>query len=117
MAEQIATIIASLGALGGVISMLVNVLKSFGVIKDDQSEKWVGIINLIVYIIVAVIFFLNVPADWAQVNGYLEVAAVILGYLVQILGSKLAYPLLKGTPAIGYSYSLEKDRQKTEAVG
>lgn len=105
MVTEILAIIAGLTALGAVVSMLINVLKLFGIIKDGQSEKWVQLANLVVFVIVAVIYFMKSPIDWGQVNQGLEVAAVILGYLVQILGSKITYPLVKHTPVIGFTYS------------
>lgn len=104
MAEEILTIIAGLTALGAVVSMLINVLKAFGVIKDGESEKWVQGANLIVFVAVAVVYFIAKPVDWGIVNGWLEIAVVILGYLVQIMGSKIAYPLVKHTPVIGYTF-------------
>ncbi len=105
MVTEILAIIAGLTALGAVISMLVNVLKMVGVVKDGQAELWVQGANLLVFVAVAVVYFLKTPVDWSHVNGILELIGVVLGYLVQLLGSKITYPLVKHTPVIGYSHS------------
>jgi len=111
MAQEILAIIAGLAALGTMISLVVNVLKYFKVVKDGDAEKWVQGLNLGAFVIVAIVYFLNVDPDWGKINGYIEVAVVILGYLVQILGSKVAYPLIKNTPVIGYSYTEQKKKE------
>lgn len=102
--EQIIAILAGMTALGAAISALVNVLKAVGLVKDGDAEKWVQGFNLVAFLGVTIFVILGKPVLWDTLNEYLEVAVVILGYLIQILGSKLAYPLLKGTPLIGYSH-------------
>lgn len=105
MVTEILAIIAGLTALGAVVSMLINILKMVGVIKDGDSERWVQVANLIVFLVVATLYILKTPVNWGGVNQLLEVIGVILGYLVQILGSKITYPLVKHTPVIGFTYS------------
>jgi len=105
MVTEILAIIAGLTALGAVVSMLINILKMVGVIKDGDSERWVQVANLIVFLVVATLYILKTPVNWGGVNQLLEVIGVILGYLVQILGSKITYPLVKHTPVIGFTFS------------
>lgn len=105
MLEEIMLLLAGLAGLGGLISVLVNLLKAIGVVKDGTSEQWVQGFNLIAFVAVAVVYFTKVQVDWAQVNGWLSVLATFIGFIVQLFGSKVTYAVTKGTPLIGFSYS------------
>lgn len=111
MLEEILTIIAGLAGLGGFISILVNVLKQLKIIQDGQAEIWFQIFNLVVFIAVAVVYFLRVEIDWSMVDEWLNLFTFLLGYIVQILGGKLMHETIKGTPVIGYSYSVQEERK------
>ena len=105
MLEEILRLLAGLAGLGGLVSVLVNLLKRVGLVKDGTSEQWVQGINLVAFVAVSIVYFLNVEVDWTQVDGLLTFAAAFLGYVVQMLGSKATYSVAKGAPVIGYSYS------------
>jgi len=105
MLEEILALLAGLAGLGGLISVLVNLLKIVGIVKDGTSEKWVQVFNLIAFIAVAIVYFIKAEVDWSQIDGWLTLLATFIGFVVQILGSKLTYSVTKGTPVIGYSYS------------
>ena len=105
MLEEIMLLLAGLAGLGGLISVLVNLLKAIGVIKDGTSERWVQGFNLIAFIAVAVVYFTKVQVDWAQVDGWLAMLATFLGFVAQLFGSKVTYAVTKGAPIIGFSYS------------
>jgi|RifOxyB1_1023888.scaffolds.fasta_scaffold16398_2 hypothetical protein len=101
-------ILAGLGSLGGLISVIVNLLKRFNVVKDGTSDKWVKGLNLLAFIGVSATLLFNVHVDWNAVNLLLGFIVTALGYLLQLLSSKLAYKLTKGIPVIGYSFSDQK---------
>lgn len=105
MLEEIMLLLAGLAGLGGLISILVNLLKVVGVVKDGTSEQWVQGFNLIAFIAVAVVYFMKVQVDWAQVDGWLAMLATFLGFVAQLFGSKVTYAVTKGAPIIGFSYS------------
>lgn len=107
MYEGILEIIAGLAGLGGFVSMLVNILKMVGVVKDGTSDKWFEGINLLAFAVVAVIFFLNVNIDWAQVDDWLKVLSMLFGLVIQLLGGRVTYNTLRGIPVIGYSFKEE----------
>lgn len=109
MLDNILTIIAGLAGLGGLISILVNLLKSVGIIKDGQAEVWFQSINLLIFVAVSAVYFLQLEIDWTQVDDWLHLFAFFLTYIVQILGGKLTYDTVKGTPIIGFSYSKLKE--------
>ena len=105
MLEEIMLLLAGLAGLGGLISVLVNLLKVVGVVKDGTSEQWVQGFNLVAFVVVAVIYFTKVQVDWAQVDGWLSVLATFIGFVVQLFGSKVTYAVTRGAPVIGFSYS------------
>ena len=105
MLEEIFRLFAGLAGLGGLISVLVNLLKAIGLVKDGTSEQWVQGFNLIALIAVAVVYFMKVQVDWAQIDGWLEVLATFIGFVVQLFGSKVTYAVTRGAPVIGFSYS------------
>lgn len=113
MLENILMIIAGLAGLGAFVSIVINVLKKVGLIKDGQSEQWYQGISLFVFLAVTVVYFLKVPIIWSEVDQWLKLLTFVLGYVVQILGGKLTYNTIKGTPLFGFSY--EKNAQRAIA--
>jgi len=108
MLEEIVMIIAGMAGLGAFTSMLINLLKAIGLIKDGQGDKAFKIADLIVFVAVTVVYLLKVQVDWAQVNEWLVLLTALLGYVVSVLGGQLTHSTIKGTPLIGYSYSEKK---------
>jgi len=102
---DILAIIGILAASGALVSMIVSVLKLAGIIKDGDSGKAAKIIDLVLFVVVAVIYFLKIEVNWSTVNAYFILAAYVLGLVVQIFSSEVAYKALKGTPVIGYTFS------------
>ena len=111
MLEDIMLLLAGLAGLGGFISVLVNLLKALGVVKDGTSQQWVQGFNLVAFVAVAVAYFGKFQVDWAQVDGWLAVLSTFLGFVVQLFGSKVTYMVTKGTPIIGFSYTEEKSKK------
>ena len=105
MLEDILRLLAGLAGLGGLISVLVNLLKAIGLVKDGTSEQWVQGFNLVAFIAVAVVYFMKVQVDWAQIDGWLGVLATFIGFVVQLFGSKVTYAVTRGAPVVGFSYS------------
>lgn len=102
---DITAILAILAASGTLVSMIVSILKLFGVIKDGDSGKVAKILDLLLFVAVAVIYFLKITVDWSTINAYFILAAYVLGLVVQIFASEVTYKALKGTPVVGYSFS------------
>lgn len=104
MIETVLTLLAGLGGLGSLISMAVNLLKRFGVVQDGTSDTWVQGMNLAAFVAIATVYLFNVPVDWGTVDRVLVFLATFLGFVLQLLGSKVTYSVVKGTPGIGYSF-------------
>ena len=105
MSDGILLIIAGLAGLGGFISVLINLLKIIKVVKDGTAEKWFQGISLSVFLAVAVFYILKVPVDWTNVDDWLKLFSLVLGFVIEMLGGQLTYKTIKGTPIVGFSYS------------
>lgn len=103
--EEIIQTVVGLAGLGSLISILVNLGKLVGIVKDGTSDMWFKGLNLLAFIAVAIVYWVNVPVDFGQVDEVLKVLASVLGLVVQLFGGKVAYNTIKGTPFVGFSYS------------
>ncbi len=101
MIDDILAILASLGGLGSFISMVVNFLKVLKVVKDGTSEQWVQGLNLVSFVAVAIVYLLNVQVNWDTVNIIIGFLVTLLGFVVQMIASKVTYSATKGIPIIG----------------
>ena len=108
MLEEILMIIAGMAGLGAFVSMLINLLKATGLIKDGQGDKAFKIADLIVFVIVMVIYLTKTPVDWSQVDEWLVLLTALLGYVVSVFSGEFTHDTIKGTPLVGYSYSDKK---------
>ena len=108
MLEEILKLIAGMAGLGAFTSMLINLLKVAGLVKDGQSEEAFKIADLVIFVIVAIIYLTKTPIDWAQVDEWLVLLTALLGYVVSVFSGEITHDTIKGTPLIGYSYSEKK---------
>lgn len=106
---DLVVLLASLAGFGAIVSILVNVLKKFGVVKEGTSDKWVAGFNLVGYLTLFVVttWFpqINIPAIDAQLGAVAVILNVVFGYVVTLLGSKITYFSVKGLPLVGKSFS------------
>lgn len=112
--EDIYNLVLSFGTLAGfaaLVAVLINILKTIGVVKDGAAPTWSAILNLaglaglvIAKIVVPDLSIGDVDAVAGQVAGIL---VVVLGYIVQIVVSNETHHALTSTgiPVIGMSYS------------
>ena len=108
MLEEILKLIAGMAGLGAFVSMLINLLKVAGLVKDGQGDKAFKIADLIVFVAVMVVYLVKVQVDWTQVNEWLVLLTALLGYVVSVFSGEFTHDTIKGTPLIGYSYSEKK---------
>jgi len=100
---------AAFGGFGALIAFIVNILKSLGLVKDDQAATWSTGLNLLG---LAGLFAVGVYAPHIdlvgmdeQVQEFVVVGLVVFNYILQLLGAKVAHVAVRGTPVIGKSYS------------
>ena len=114
MFETIAVQFAALTGFAALIAVIVNILKFFNIVKEDEAKLWVMGLNVL-GILVMYGFRIFYPAyDFATLDPLmLEIATVssfILAFLVQIGMSTLTHLLIRGTPVIGTSFSYTRER-------
>ena len=110
MLEEILKLIAGMAGLGAFTSMLINLLKAVGLVKDGQADKAFKIADLIVFVIVTVIYLTKTSVAWAQVDEWLVLLTALLCYVVSVFSGDFTYETMKGTSVIGYSYSEKKTK-------
>lgn len=109
MFENILLEVGALVGFAALVSLVVNVLKVFGVVKDGTADKWVAGINLVGVLALYVTRLFLPDFDPAPIDSNLKeiatVGAYLLSYITMLLGSKLTYVAVKGLPVIGKSNS------------
>lgn len=99
----------SLAGVAALIALIINVLKVFGVVKDGTAQTWSAGLNLAAMVVLFVlkVFVPTVSIDGmdAKIAEFVPVMTVVVGYIVQLLSSKLTHLAVKGIPVIGWSNS------------
>ncbi len=102
---------ASLVGFAALISVVVNVLKTKGIIKDGQATAWVAGINLVGLVVMFIVQMVapdvNIVFLDEQAGQIANLLLVVFSYITQLFGSKLTHELIKGVPIIGKSFSME----------
>ncbi len=101
----------SLVGFAALIAVMINVLKLTGVVKDGSAQIWSAGLNLAGLIVLFVLKVFRPEMDLAgidqQVGELANVAMVLIGYITQLLSSKLTHTALKNVPVVGKSYASE----------
>ena len=109
MFENILAEFATLAGFAALASLLVNVLKFFGVVTDGTADKWVAGFNLVGVVGLYALRKVMPGYDVLPIDSTLAevalVGAYVFSYVTMILGSKLTYFALRGLPVIGKSNS------------
>lgn len=98
----------SLAGMAALIALVINVLKLAGVVKDGTAQTWSAGLNLFGLVALFVLQIVKPDLDIAGVDGqvmaFVNVATVVLGYVIQLLSSKLTHIAITGVPVIGKSF-------------
>jgi len=107
--ESIIIEVGTLLGFAAFVSLLVNVLKYFGVVKDGTADKWVAGFNFAGVMALFIVRLYIPEYDPIPVDTMLgQIASVgfyILDFVVMIFGSKATYSAVKGLPLVGKSLS------------
>lgn len=112
--EDVLTIFTSLIGLGALISMLVNVGKAFGWVKDGMGEKVFKVLNLVAFVAVAVVYIFIGDVQWQGLDSIFQLLATVIGFVLQNFAGEVTYKALRGAPAIGYSHSQKRDQEEAQ---
>lgn len=107
--EQVLVVVLSLGGMAALIAGLVNTGKVLGVVKDGDAPKASLLLNVILFVGVALAGVFAPTLNLTGLDGIARDVAQILGLLLGI-GSQLGLTKkfadwFKGLPVIGFSHS------------
>lgn len=107
--EGVLALFAGLVGFPAFVTVLVNVLKVFGVVKDGEAPKYVAGFNavglLALLVALAVVPGLDILAVDQNLAGLASFLTALLGFVVQMGVSKFSYAQIRGVPLIGKSNS------------
>ncbi len=111
-----------LTGFAGLIALLINVLKSVGVVKEGQAGNWSTGLNLLGLIGLYALRFYRPEIDPGaidiQVKTFVDFGMVVFSFILQLISAKGMHALVRGAPVIGKSYSLERaEALRTPLVG
>lgn len=102
----------SLAGMAALIALVINVLKLIGVVKDGTAQTWSAGLNLAGMVLLFVANILQPDLDIAGIDehvmNFVNVAVIVLGYVMQLVTSKVAHFAVTGLPVIGKSYSADE---------
>jgi uncharacterized membrane protein YczE len=107
--EQAVQLFGMLIGVPFVIALVIDVLKQFGVVDDGTAGKWSAVLNLIIILGLAVLLkvipnFDVVSLD-KQILELAKAVAIIVIYLIQLLGTKSAHvAYVRGLGIVRFSH-------------
>ena len=115
---DIGTLVTQFVALAGIaalISVVVNLLKVAGVVKDGQSDYYVVGLNLFgLVVLFAFRVFqpasINLPGWDASAASIAQILTIVLGFIGQLGVSRVSYAATKGMPLIGKTFTAAKKK-------
>lgn len=109
---QLTDLVLQLGSLVGVgtlITVIVNLLKLTGAVKDGQAANWSTGLNLIGLAVLFVIGIYKPQFDLGQADAVAaqvaQILTLVFGLVVQLWSSKGSHGLLRGVPLVGKSFT------------
>jgi hypothetical protein len=102
---------ASLAGFAALVAVLINIFKTFGIVKDGEAGKWSAALNLIGLVTLIVIKVFVPALAVTAIDGYAgqiaQVFIVVLGFVIQIVTSAGTHDAFAsaGLPVIGKSHS------------
>ncbi len=108
--QLLLTYVLSLAGVAGLISVVIDVLKRFGLVKDGDAPTWTSGAQLLVLIAVWALKVFNPAFDVegmdAQLAGFLAVFVPFLNFILDNFIGKLTHKALRGAYLIGTSHTL-----------
>jgi hypothetical protein len=101
----------SLVGVAGLVAILVNIGKVSKIVKDGTAGQWTAGLNLLCFIALVILGVFRPDIELNYIDGIAgQITAIlvfILGFVIQVVGSKPIYELLKSAevPLLGKSFS------------
>lgn len=107
--EDLFTLFGSLAGVSVLVSFVVGALKNFGVIKDGHSGAWHKGLQVVAFVLVAVVDVFGLDVDLAmadQVAGQIaQVGTLVIGLAGMFGVGGATYSVTKGrVPLAGFSF-------------
>lgn len=107
--ENWLNITLSLGGFAVLVSLLVNLGKKIGLVKDGYADKWHAGLQILVFILVASIDIFGLEIDLLQVDNVAglvaDLGAILLGILGMLGIGGFTYSKVRGViPGVGFSH-------------
>lgn len=121
--DTVLNILIQIGGLIGVaaaIAALINVGKTFGLVKDGDAGAWSAALNLVALAVLVALKLYRPDIDLekvdVQVGAFAQVIGLLLSYIVQIKAAKQVHLELSSAhvPVVGKSYFWEKEFEEFE---
>lgn len=98
-----------LAGFAALVVLLVNVLKSVGIVKDGSSDLWSAGFNLAGLVALYLLKVFQPDFDVGGVDEdvmtFVNAVTPLVSYILMLLSSKLSYFAVRGIPILGKSYS------------
>lgn len=110
-----------LAGVGAFLSLLVNVGKKIGWVKDGQAAKVSAGLNLLALAGLYLFRVIKPDADWqgidAQLGAFVAAVTPFIGYILQLFSAQQTHAVVTGLPVIGKSYSYDKYKALDAELG
>lgn len=108
--NTIGMIVSGLVCASALVSLLIDVLKWAGVIRDGNAGVWSAAANLVVFVSVVILLRLYPAFDFASADAQLgevvKLLALVFGYITQIVAAKNIHAVVsRGLNISAFSFS------------
>lgn len=98
----------SLAGLGGLISVILDLLKRFGVVKDGKAPVWNAVVSLVLALFMLVAPEVGLNVDWTVIDSsaqiFTQILQAVLGFIGLFGSAKFTHYVFRDSP-VGYSHT------------
>ena len=119
--EQIIVQVAAMAGFAALITLLVNVGKVIGWVKEDMALVVSSGANLILILVVYGFQLFRPDFNFGTLDPIMAQAALVgnlvLTYVIQLMTSKVTHETVRGLPIIGKSFSFDREEAFENNLG
>lgn len=111
--DQFFMIFSSLIGFPALISMVVNVLKANGIIKDGEATRYIALGNAVIMLVLLGIYTGFPQVNLLDLDKIASALSTMIAFFVTGMGvSKITHVAIRGVPGIGKSFTLDRQNRK-----
>lgn len=107
MFDNLLVQLAGLAGFATLFTLIINILKSVGVVKDDTAPVWSAGFNVaglvVLYVLGIVKPGFDVGGADVQVSGFVAAITPIINWVIMMASSRVAHNAIRGVPLLGKS--------------